>query len=174
MNLWYKLKDLNIATAEEPFEASGQKLNAGSFIIKTADNPGDLKQALAGPVSDSGLKAIALEKLPEIKTHMLAVPRIAILHTWTNTHNDGWFRIEFDRLQIPYSYISDQVIRDTPNLRDKFDVIIFPPVGGTAQSIVAGIPMRGAAIPWKGSDVTPNIGLGPDQTDDMRGGRSLA
>jgi len=33
--------------------------------------------------------------------------------------------------------------------------------------------MRGAPIPWKGSDVTPNMGLGPDQTDDMRGGMSL-
>src|SRR5437764_6888863 len=147
MTLRYKLKDLKIATAEEPFEAGGQKFNAGSFIIKAADNPGDLKQALAGPVSDSGLKAIAVDKLPEIKTHLLAVPRIAILHTWTNTQNDGWFRIEFDRLQIPYTYVSDQAIRNKPDLRYQFDVIIFPPVGGSAQAIVNGIPMRGAAIP---------------------------
>jgi hypothetical protein len=174
MSLRYKLKDLKIAAAEEPFEAGGQKFNAGSFIIKTADNPGDLKQALAGPVSDSGLKAISLDKLPELKTHLLAVPRIAILHTWTNTQNDGWFRIEFDRLQIPYTYISDQVIRNTPKLRDKFDVIIFPPVGGSAQAIVNGIPMGGAAIPWKASDVTPNMALSPDQTDDIRGGMSLS
>ena len=103
MTLRFKLKDLKIAAAEEPFEAGGQKFNAGSFIIKTADNPGDLKQASTGPVADSGLKAIAVDKLPEIKTHLLAVPRIAILHTWTNTQNDGWFRIEFDRLQIPYT-----------------------------------------------------------------------
>ncbi len=136
--------------------------------------PGDLKQALAGPIADSGLKAVAVEKLPELKTHLLAVPRIAILHTWINTQNDGWFRIEFDRLQIPYTYISDQVIRNTPKLRDKFDVIIFPPVSGSAQSIVNGMPMRGAPIPWKGSDVTPNMALSPDQTDDMRGGMSLA
>src|SRR5207249_10780199 len=55
----------------------------------------------------------------------------------------------------------------------KYDVIIFPPVGGSAQSIVNGMPMRGAPIPWKGSEVTPNMGLGPDQTNDMRGGMSL-
>jgi hypothetical protein len=174
MTLRFKLKDLKIATAEEAFEAGGQKFNAGSFIIKTADNPGDLKQALSGPVADSGLKAIAVDKLPEIKTHMLALPRIAILHTWTNTQNEGWFRIEFDRLQIPYTYISDQVIRNTPNLREKFDVIIFPPLGGSAQAIVNGIPMRGAPIPWKGSDVTPNMALSPDQSDDIRGGMGLA
>ena len=65
------------------------------------------------------------------------------------------------------------MIRNTPNLREKFDVIIFPPVGGSAQAIVSGIPMRGAPIPWKGSDVTPNMGLGPDQSDDIRGGMTL-
>ena len=174
MTLRYKLKDLKIEAAEEAFEAAGQKFNAGSFIIKAADNPGDLKQRLSGPVADSGLKAVGIDKLPQIKTHALSVPRIAILHTWTNTQNDGWFRVEFDRLQIPYSYISDQVIRNTQNLREKYDVIIFPPVGGSAQTIVNGMPMRGAPIPWKASDVTPNMALAPDQTDDMRGGMSLA
>jgi zinc carboxypeptidase len=174
MTLRYKLKDLKIEAAEEGFEASGQKFNAGSFIIKASDNAGDLKQTLSGPVADSGLKAVGVDKLPQIKSHVLSVPRIAILHTWTNTQNDGWFRIEFDRLQVPYSYISDQVIRNTTNLRDKYDVIIFPPVGGTAQTIVNGMPMRGAPIPWKASDVTPNMALAPDQTDDMRGGMSLA
>src|SRR5262249_26615927 len=103
VTLRYKLKDLKIEAAEEPFEAGGQKFNAGTFVIKASDNPGDLKSTLAGPVSDAGLKAIAVEKLPEIKTHRLAVPRIAILHTWTNTQNDGWFRVEFDPFQAPYT-----------------------------------------------------------------------
>jgi len=116
---------------------------------------------------------IAVDKLPEVKTHEMAVPRIAIVHTWTNTQNEGWFRIEFDRLQIPYSYISDHVIRDTPHLREKYDVILFPPVGGSAQGIVNGTPMRGDPVPWKQSDITPNLGFSPDQTDDMRGGMEL-
>jgi len=172
MTVRFKLKDLKISVAEDEFEAAGQKFNAGTFIIKAAENPG-LLPALTAAVSDAGLAAVAVGKLPEIKTHEIGVPRIAILHTWTNTQNDGWFRVEFDRLQIPYSYISDQVIRNTPNLKEKYDVIIFPPVGGSAQAIVNGIPMRGAPIPWKASDVTPNMGLSPDQSDDIRGGMSL-
>jgi hypothetical protein len=108
-----------------------------------------------------------------VKSHVLGVPRIAILHTWINTQNEGWYRIEFDRLQIPYSYISDQVVRNTPSLREKYDVIIFPPLGGSAQTIVNGIPIRGEPIPWKQSDLTPNLGSSPDQTDDMRGGMGL-
>src|SRR5215471_13947974 len=67
MTLRYKLKDLKIAAAEEAFEAGGQKFNAGSFIIKSADNTGDLKKMLAGPIADSGLKAVAVDKLPDVK-----------------------------------------------------------------------------------------------------------
>src|SRR5262245_31002889 len=40
MTLRYKLKDLKIGAAEEPFEAGGQKFNAGAFGIKAADNAG--------------------------------------------------------------------------------------------------------------------------------------
>jgi hypothetical protein len=171
--LRFKLKDIRISAAEDTFKAGEQQFNAGSFIIKSEGKPSDLRQRLEPAVTDLGLTAVAVEKLPEVKTHELAVPRIAMVHTWTNTQNEGWFRIEFDRLQIPYTYISDHVIRDTPNLRDKFDVIIFPPVGGSAQTIVNGTPKRGDPVPWKLSDITPNIGFSPDQTDDIRGGMTL-
>ena len=171
--LRFKLKDVKIGAAEDSFKVGEQQFNTGSFIIKTEGNPADLKQRLETSVTELGLKAVGVAKLPEVKTHDLAVPRIAIVHTWTNTQNEGWFRIEFDRLQIPYTYISDQVIRNTPNLREKFDVLIFPPVGGSAQTIVNGMPMRGDPIPWKASTVTPNFAQSPDQTDDMRGGMSV-
>jgi hypothetical protein len=171
--LRFKLKDVKMSTAEDSFKIGNQQFNAGSFVIRTEGNPTDVRQRLDGAVKELGLTALAVDKLPEVKTHELAVPRIAILHTWTNTQNDGWYRIEFDRYQIPYSYISDQVVRNTPNLREKFDVIIFPPLGGSAQAIVNGIPMRGDPIPWKGSELTPNMGLSPDQSDDIRGGMGL-
>ncbi|HSE30617.1 MAG TPA: hypothetical protein VLA93_03465, partial [Pyrinomonadaceae bacterium] len=171
--LRFKLKDVKIGAAEDSFKVGEQQFNTGSFIIKTEGNPADLKQRLEASVTELGLKAVGVAKLPEVKTHELAVPRIAIVHTWTNTQNEGWFRIEFDRLQIPYTYISDHVIRNTPNLREKFDVLIFPPVGGSAQTIVNGMPRRGDPIPWKASTVTPNFVTSPDQTDDMRGGMGV-
>jgi hypothetical protein len=171
--LRYRLKDVKMSAAEDAFKVGAQQFNAGSFIIKNENNPGNLRDQLSAAVTALGLTAHGVDKLPDVKTHELSVPRIAILHTWTNTQNEGWYRIEFDRLQVPYSYISDQLVRNTPNLRDKFDVIIFPPLNGTAQSIVNGIPMRGDPIPWKNSDLTPNIGKSPDHTDDMRGGMGL-
>jgi hypothetical protein len=170
----FRLKDVKMSAAEDSFKVGEQQFNTGSFIIKQEGNPSNLRQQLESAATDLGLKAVGVDKLPTVKTHELAVPRIAIVHTWTNTQNEGWFRIEFDRLQIPYTYISDHVIRNTPNLRQKFDVLIFPPVGGSAQTIVNGMPQRGEPIPWKASAVTPNMGNSPDTTDDMRGGMTVA
>ena len=168
--LRFRLKDVKMGAAEDTFKVGEQQFNTGSFIIKQEGNPANLRQLLEPAVTELGLKVVGVDKLPTVKTHELAVPRIAIVHTWTNTQNEGWFRIEFDRLQIPYTYISDHVIRNTPNLREKFDVLIFPPVGGSAQTIVNGMPQRGDPMPWKQSDVTPNMGNSPDTTNDMRGG----
>ncbi len=171
--LRFRLRDVKIDTAEDSFKVNDQQFNAGSFLIKSEGNPNDLRDRLSAVVTELGLTAVAVEKLPDVKSHPLAVPRIAILHTWTNTQNEGWYRIEFDRLKIPYDYVSDQVVRNTANLREKFDVIVFPPLNGSAQSIVNGIPMRGDPIPWKQSELTPNMGMSPDQTEDMRGGMGL-
>jgi hypothetical protein len=171
--LRYRLSDVKISAAEDSFSAAGQQFNAGSFIIKTDGNAADVRQKLDAAVTELGLTAVSVDKLPDVKTHELAVPRIAIVHTWTNTQNEGWFRIEFDRLKIPYSYISVHELRDTLNLRDKYDVLIFPPVGGSAQAIVNGTPKRGEPIPWKQSELTPNFASSPDQTNDMRGGIEL-
>jgi hypothetical protein len=172
--LRFKLKDVKMSAAEDAFKIGDQQFNTGSFILKKDGNPADLRARLESAVTELGLKAVGVDKVPDVKSHELAVPRIAIVHTWTNTQNEGWYRIEFDKLQIPYTYISDHVIRNTPNLREKFDVLIFPPVGGSAQTIVNGMPKRGDPIPWKASTVTPNFANSPDQTDDMRGGMNVA
>ncbi len=173
MSLRYRLKDIRIRAAEGAFKIGGQEFKPGSFIIPTEGNPSDLRSRVDPAVKELGLAALAVDELPKIGTHELSTPRIAILHTWTNTQNEGWFRIAFDTLQIPYAYISDHTVRDMLNLREKYDVIVFGPVGGSAQAIVRGLPMRGDPIPWKASEVTPNLGNSPDTTDDMRGGMGL-
>jgi hypothetical protein len=174
--LRFRLKDVKMMAAEDSFKAGERSFNAGSFIIKAEGNPADLDARVRREATELGIKLVAVDKLPEVAQHPLAAPRIAMVHTWINTQDEGWYRIEFDRLGIPYDYISDQVIARTANLREKWDVIIFAPTRGNAQSIVRGVPKRGeneAPIPWKRSDLTPNFGLAPDQTDDIRGGMGL-
>ncbi len=98
--------------------------------------------------------------------------RIALVHTWTSTQDEGWARIAFDQRKIPYHYVSVHELRDVANLREKYDVILIPNTGGTAQSIVNGQPKVGDPIPYKATKEYPNIGA-PDSTEDTRGGIEL-
>ncbi len=98
--------------------------------------------------------------------------KIALVHTWTSTQDEGWARIAFDQRKIPYTYVSVHELRDNANLRQRFDVILIPNTGGSAQSIVNGLPVVGDPLPWKATQQYPNIGA-PDSTDDMRGGIEL-
>lgn len=171
--LRFRLQDIKMMVAEESFKIGEREFNAGSILIKAEGNPTDLGTRLAREVADLGLGASSVEKMPEVASHALAVPRIALVHTWTNTQDEGWFRIEFEKLGIPYSYISVHALRDTADLRQKFDVMVFSPSRGSAQALVRGVTRRGdndPPIPFIKSDLTPNMGLAPDQTDDVRGG----
>ena len=108
-----------------------------------------------------------------MRTHDLDVPRIGYVHSWTRTQDEGWVRAALDTYGIPYTYFADQKLKGETNLRAKYDVIIFPHVGGTAQSQVNGMAMTGTApLPYKKTDKTPNLGF-VDQSDDIRGGMGI-
>jgi hypothetical protein len=171
--LRFRLGDVKMLAAEAAFKAAGSDVPAGSFLIPAEGNPPDLRARLEKAAAELGLTVHALAETPKVAAHPLAAPRIALVHTWINTQNEGWFRLALDALGIPYTYISDQVLRDTPDLRSRFDVILFGPVSGSSQRIVNGVPRRGDPIPWKKSDLTPNFGTSPDQSDDIRGGMEL-
>jgi len=163
--LRYKMKDASIDAAEEPFDAAGHKFNRGSFILKNA-NASDL-QSLA---SQLGLQAYRASSEPSVKTHPVRAARVALLHTWLNTQEEGWWRQALDQMQIPYDYISTQTAA-REDLRSKYDVILFPPVRrGDPTTIVNGMPTDwGNPLPWKTTPETPNIGRN-DSTDDIRPG----
>jgi hypothetical protein len=174
--LRYRLPDIKFNSAESSFKVGDRMFSAGSYIIRREGNPADAGDRLKKAIFDLGLTAMAVDQVPEVATHPISVPRIALVHTWLNTQDEGWYRIEFDRLGIPYEYISDQKLGRIENLREKYEVIIFGPVRTSAQNIVRGqakFSEKEAAIPWKQSTVTPNFGKSPDQTDDIRGGLGI-
>jgi hypothetical protein len=165
ITLRYRMKGADIQATEEPFEAAGVKFNRGSFLIRGISQ-GDLDKTLG----ELGLKATALSAAPSVKTHPARAARVAVLHQWTSTQTEGWWRQAFDIYGIPYDYIDPQTIRNTPNLRDKWDVIVFGPGGGTGA--VEGTPLWKNPTPWKNTPETPNIGTWA-QTDDTRIGMGL-
>ncbi|HEU4506822.1 MAG TPA: M14 family zinc carboxypeptidase [Pyrinomonadaceae bacterium] len=164
VTLRYRLKDVEMEAAEEPFEAAGQRFNRGSFIIRRA-NAEDLRRVS----NELGIPVYAVGEAPAVKTHPVRAARIAIMHTWLNTQDEGWYRLGFDHLQVPFAYISTQDASRDPNLKAKYDVIVFGPVGRGGQAIINGMPMYGNPLPWKKTSLTPNLG-GTDETDDMRPG----
>jgi Zinc carboxypeptidase len=164
--LRYRLKDADFQIAEQPFEAAGHKFVRGSFIVRRV-SAGDLDKAS----TELGLRVYALGAAPVVATHPARAPHIALMHTWLNTQTEGWWRQAFDFVHVPYDYISVQDVARDQNLNAKYDVILFPPGGGSPQAIVAGMPMWRNPMPWKKTELTPNIGI--DQTDDIRPGLGL-
>jgi hypothetical protein len=165
ITLRYTFKDADIQAAEEPFESAGTKFARGSFVIRGVSQA-DLDKATTA----LGLKAHALAEAPSVKMHPARAARVAILHQWTNTQAEGWWRQAFDIYKIPYDYIDPATVKATPNLRAKYDVIIFGPGGG--QGAVLGAPLWRTPSPYRHSAETPNIGTWA-QTDDTRIGMGL-
>jgi len=77
-------------------------------------------------------------------------------------------RAAFDNFGVPYTYFGDIKLREG-NLRAKYDWIVFPHVGGTAQSMVNGLRRWARPHAYKKSELTPNLGV-QDQADDIRAG----
>jgi hypothetical protein len=167
----FKAKDIKIHAAEKAFEAEGRKFNPGTFIVKPAENGPGLEAALDAAGKEFGLTVVGAAAAPAVPTHEMVVPRIALVHNWQNTQNEGWVRIALDELGIPYDYVSVHAVRDNARLRDKYDVILFGPSSGDAMSIVNG-NQGDKPTAWKKTAVTPNIGS-EDSTDDIRGGVEL-
>jgi hypothetical protein len=159
-----------ILAAEFPFEAEGKKFAAGTFITED--------EQVRSAALARGLVVVATARMPQVQTHPLATPRVALLFTWQSTQNDGWFRIAMDKLEIPYTYIADTVVREFKpgELRSKFDVVIIPPSYNNLAGAITGIVRRDGSspMPWKNSVLTPNlVASGMPETDDIRGGLGL-
>jgi hypothetical protein len=167
MTFRFKNKDVRMLVAEEDFEVAGHKLRAGALIIPNANHA-----VLDAQLKDLGLSGWSMADAPTVKTHALTIPRIGYVHSWSRTQDEGWVRAALDFYSVPYTYFADQKLKEG-NLRSKYDVIVFPHVGGNSASMINGVPMTGTApIPYKKSEGTPNLG-GVDETDDIRGGMGV-
>jgi len=164
----FRLADIRIEAAEQEFELDGRIYNAGSFVIPSDGNPENLVQQLESVVEELGIEVRGVRNRPSVPTHDLEVPRVALIHTWVSTPQDaGWWRLTFDRLRIPYTYLSEQDL--AANDLSNFDVVILPNNRASPQTLVNGTTTVGDPIPWRTTDEYAAIGT-IDETDDMRRG----
>jgi hypothetical protein len=158
----WKASGAKVSVTEAAFKADGADYPAGTYIVEGAS------KAVRDAIEGLGLNAAASGSPITVAKHGVAVPRVALMHSWLETQNEGWVRFAFDQMGIPYTYISDQQLRRA-NALDRFDVVMYPHVSGPVTALVNGRPMIGPAIPWKKTAAYPNLGKW-DETDDLRPG----
>jgi len=164
----YALRDTRMWASEDSFTVDKKTWGRGTTIIPAATG---LEKRVTQAAESLGLTVAGISSMPQVVRHELDLPRIALVHSWLNTQNEGWVRYAFDALRIPYKYLSVQQLKSRELLR-QFNVLVLPYVSNNAQQIVNGLPMSGPPIPWHRSALTPNLG-GQDSTDDVRPGIGL-
>ncbi|MFQ5743149.1 MAG: alkyl sulfatase dimerization domain-containing protein, partial [Acidobacteriota bacterium] len=165
--LRYRLADVPVRAAEEAFEEGDRSFAAGTFII-AADSAAGLRSRLDALGRELGVEIVAAASEPDVASHQVSTPRIALMHNWSRTQSEGWYRFALDDLGIPYDYISIHDVRNVADLRSRWDVILVGPGIGNLSGLVNGSAAPGP-IPYQSSELTPNLGR-IDSTDDTRPG----
>jgi hypothetical protein len=162
----WKAAGAKVSVADSTFAIGATEYPRGTYIVENASS--NARDAIAA----LGLSGVTATSPLTVKRHSISAPRIALMHSWLETQNEGWVRFAFEQMGIPFTYISDQQIRN-PGVLDRFDVVFYEHVSGAVNSLVNGRPMIGPAIPWKKTAAYPNLGKW-DETDDIRPGMGFA
>ncbi|MCG6987223.1 MAG: hypothetical protein LJF06_03405 [Gemmatimonadetes bacterium] len=162
-----RLKDLDIKAADKPFKAGDLEMPAGSFLVPAAGAADRIRTA----VKELGLTAVGLSKAPDVPTHDLNVPRVAMFSTWGSTQDVGWVRYAFDKFQIPYDLIFKERVRQG-NLKADYDVIVIPTQGRGSKSLVMGLAPQKEPIAYTRTDSFKNLGM-YGSSSDITGGMGI-
>jgi hypothetical protein len=161
--LRYRLADLGMRVAEQPFTAEGIAFPPGSFLIS-----GTPEQLLAArTVVDSlGLTGAALGTVPSVASHDGDAPRIAIYSQWNGTQELGWYRHAFDQFGIPFDLIYKERVTEG-NLERDYDVIVMATQNINRENVLAEPAER--PQPYVQNEKYRFLGM-YGETDDMTGG----
>ncbi len=151
-----------VDAAEVTFEAGGVSYPAGSWIVQAP------REAVEEIAARLGLSFRATAALPEVRRHVVDLPRVGLLHTWTSTQEAGWARYTLDQEKLPYTSLSDADLR-RGGLEERFDVILFPNSGGSFARIVHGIDPKYGPLAYTTTPEFPSHGI-PDAAEDITGG----
>jgi hypothetical protein len=165
----YALGEVPVYAARDSMRAGGASWAPGTWMIDASRLSWPDAERWAAEHGHE-LVGVPANAVANVARHLTRLPRIAVLHTWTRTQDDGWARYTLDRMGVPFTYIAEDRIADG-RLRDRFDVILFPTQGRmqTGRGIFQGVDPRYSPLPYGPTDVTPSH-AGHSTTDDMTGG----
>jgi hypothetical protein len=145
-------------------------LPAGSWTVAMADVDEDAMEAWA---LEHGLQVYRIrpDVLEDVATHEVDLPRIALLHTWSRTQDEGWARFTLDQQGVEYDYVGEDRLADLAPLRSRYDVILFPHQGRGANGkrILQGVDPSDGPIAYTRTAEYPSHGT-PDSSEDITGG----
>lgn len=167
VTLRYRLQGLDVEAAEVAFEVNDVEFPAGSLIIPRPDQPNDVER-IELAVESLGLTAAALTGRPDVPTHDLDVPRLAMFSTWGNTQEVGWVRHAFDQFEIPFDLIYKERIAEG-DLQFDYDLILVPNQGRTGKGLVFDVNPRGGPLAYTKTDRYQFLG-DYGSSDDITGG----
>jgi hypothetical protein len=165
----YALGELPVYAAGDSIRSGNLRMPPGTWMIEASGlGWADAERwATQHGFELIGASAAAVRDVPRLVTRL---PRIAMLHTWTRTQDDGWVRYTLDFMGVPYTYLAEDQLGQG-NLRDRFDVILFPTQGRmqTGRGIFQGVDPRFGPLPYTTTEQTPTHGM-QSSTEDMTGG----
>ena len=166
----HQLRDVPFFAAGAAFDVPGAgEFGAGTWLIPASSLERDRVEQWA---ERFGLDVVgtAAQQVDGVPMHRQDFPRIALLHTWRNTQDDGSVRYAFDTMGIPYDYVPEDRLRDG-NLRARYDVILFPDQGRSAsgRQIFEGVDPRQGPLPYLPSPEYPSLGV-HSQSQNTTGG----
>jgi hypothetical protein len=165
----YQLRDIPMEAAREPIELRGRTIPAGAWLIP-ADAVG--RDQVEQWAASHGFDLVGLTdaQVAGVQRHAMRLPRIALLHSWRNTQDDGWVRFNLDNMGVPYTYLPEDRIGGM-DLRAEYDVIVFPEQGrgSTGRAIFAGVDPKFSPMPYRPDPAYPSLGV-HGETDDVTGG----
>jgi len=161
-----RLGRAKVEAAEESFEHGGTHYPAGSWIVSAS-------AAAVGEVATKlGLTFAGAAEAPDVRRHVVDLPRLGVLHTWTSTQDCGWARYQLDVEGIPYTLISPDDLK-RGRLESRFDVILFPNTSGELKQIVHGHDTSFGPLAYTKTAEFPSHGV-PDASEDISGGMGFA
>lgn len=170
MSARLELGDVAVRVTERRVDVDDDTaLPAGTWLLRD-EAVGERVEAWA---ERSGMEVIRVSEddLDGVATHDMDLPRIAVLHTWSRTQDEGWTRFTFDQQGLEYDYVGEDRIGKMGALKGQFDVIVFPQQGSraTAKRIFQGVNRDNGPLAYTRTAEFPSHGT-PDSTEDMTGG----
>ena len=155
--------------AGRAFTAGTTAVPAGSLLLGVRG--ADERRIATAAIERLGLVAVSLASRPDLPTHEVDLPRVAVFSTWGSTQEVGWVRYALDRFRIPYELIYKERVRQGA-LRSAFDLIIVPSQSGSARRLVFDLEPKSRTLAYRKTERFRNLGM-YGESDDITGGIGL-